>query len=105
MDTNKLLSSPAYLMFVEELDKHLSTAKAVLAALKPNTPLASADRTKLSTAFHTIRGGAGFFALVELASKAKDLEEMLQEAPGTDDTEDVRALVRDLDRVASCLPR
>jgi|GEM_PF-6080968 len=108
-------------MFVEELDKHLATATEILALLAPGAALTGAQRIKLSQAFHTIRGGAGFFELVDIGQIAKTLEELLHEPslnpsspkPGgtgitgltENDSEHVRGLVQRLLQIASCLPR
>ncbi len=104
-DNDKLLNSPAYLMFVEELDKHLAMAEEVVGRLDAGRHLTSAERTTLSTAFHTIRGGAGFFALTEIAQMAKHLEERLQTNPAKDDSAEIKALVQKLANLASSLPR
>ena len=108
-------------MFVEELDKHLATATKILAALAPGAALTDPQRITLSQAFHTIRGSAGFFELVEVAQIAKSLEELLQEPSRhqcsseladrgvtgltENDSEHVRGLVQQLLQIASCLPR
>jgi chemotaxis protein histidine kinase CheA len=113
VDAHKLLQSQAYKLFVEELDKHLAACEAVLTAQTARqAPLTTEERRKLSTAFHTIRGGAGFFALTDIAQTAKALEERLQQpalevSPGVveDDSVAVRALVQTIQKAASLLPR
>jgi len=105
VEKDKLLNSPAYRMFIEELDKHLKTASTVLSELAGNSALNTEQRTRLSTAFHTIRGGAGFFALSEIALCARTLEEKLGTAPVGNDTEEIRKLVHGLMEMALSLPR
>lgn len=69
----KLLGGVAYRMFCEELQKHLSAAERFFATDSWTTEALQ----EMSGRFHTIRGAAGFFKLVEVASIAGELEKAL----------------------------
>jgi chemotaxis protein histidine kinase CheA len=69
----KLLGGVAYRMFCEELKKHLSAAELFFEAQSWSAELLQ----EMSGRFHTIRGAAGFFKLVEVASIAGELEKAL----------------------------
>ena len=65
-------------LFVQELDEHSQLFESLLADLGTGNSLK--DETKLALCrerFHTIKGGAGFLGLEELASSAKRGEEIL----------------------------
>ena len=68
------LSSKAYLVFLDEVARYRERICTVLSALE----LDSSDlRRELSAVFHTIKGGAGFFGLDDLADTSAQLETML----------------------------
>jgi HPt (histidine-containing phosphotransfer) domain-containing protein len=69
----KLLKGVAYRMFVEEMQKHLLAAEAFF----ESGQWTAETLKEMSGRFHTIRGGAGFFKLVEIASLAGELEKGL----------------------------
>lgn len=71
------LESPAYRLFIEELDKHLRHAASFVIAGRLHV---SAEQAReLGASFHTIRGSAGFFGLAEVATNSQTLEEHLFE--------------------------
>ncbi len=72
-----LLKSRAYGIFVSEFGKHLSQVGEIF---KPEYQPSEQEITKAMTSFHTIRGGAGFFGLSEIARLAGELEELLSSA-------------------------
>ena len=63
--------SPAYRLFIEEVDKHIAFARehALSGTVTPEIA------KQLGASFHTIRGSAGFFSLEEIAALSKELEE------------------------------
>lgn len=65
------LASGAYALFVTELGRQLVRVRALLAE---ETPLRGERLRELMKTCHTIKGGAGFFGLVELMSAAGQLE-------------------------------
>lgn len=77
MDENKLILSNAYRIFFAEFDKHLTRARTAFTGLEQCT---DDERKVLSTAFHTIKGGAGFFALDDVARTAGTLEKLFAES-------------------------
>ena len=72
-DSYSLITSAAYKLFIEELERHLCDAKSIM---ETSATLNDDQRKKLGAAFHTIRGGAGFFKLSEISLVAQDLEEL-----------------------------
>lgn len=72
---NKLYLTNAYRIFFTEMEKHLGRAEEQFIALES----CDADqRKRLSMAFHTIKGGSGFFALSEVMALASSLEKLFQ---------------------------
>ena len=72
------LHTKAYAIFVAEVEKHLATLGAVLAA---ETVLTAAELKDARIRLHTIKGGAGFFTLTEIARLAGELEEVCKQPP------------------------
>jgi HPt (histidine-containing phosphotransfer) domain-containing protein len=69
----KLLGGVAYKMFCAEVEKHLSAADVFF-----GQESWTADALQeMSGRFHTIRGAAGFFKLVEVAAISGELEKAL----------------------------
>lgn len=68
------LSSNAYRIFVAELPQQLKRAEEVLEA---NIGVNPQQAKSLAAAFHTIKGGAGFFGLEQVYRLAGDLEKLL----------------------------
>lgn len=93
----------AYRVYLEETSKHLKEAALAFAredALSPE------DLYVLGARFHTIRGGAGFFGLSEIAAAARQLEELLGQ-PGLDlraERPTVDRLFEELSDLVSRLP-
>jgi chemotaxis protein histidine kinase CheA len=98
------LESPAYVLFIEEVDKHLHFAHTEFAS---KTSITAEAAKKLGAAFHTIRGSAGFFGLAEIAELAKGLEErFFALANGTNlDFEKSKESLEKLVALADKLPR
>lgn len=100
----KLLGGVAYRMFCEELHKHLSAAESFFAA----DPWTVEVLQEMSGRFHTIRGAAGFFKLVEVASIAGELEKALVAGSPSEVSaqgEYLRERYHKLREVAATLPR
>lgn len=107
MDQSSLdqrIKANAYRVFFAELEKHMLEICSTVAPGK--TPDGSALR-RVGTTFHTIRGGAGFFGLDELATAAGHLENLLLEDTkrACAELEKVRALVAEITLLAEKLPR
>lgn len=65
----------AYQLFKAEVRKHLATAVSVLSGAGDPDP---AELRRAVIAVHTLKGSAGFFGHVELASAARELEEKIR---------------------------
>jgi HPt (histidine-containing phosphotransfer) domain-containing protein len=98
-----LITSTAYRIFVEELAKHLAKADQVL--VSDGAP--ANDLRDASNCFHTIKGGAGFFGLSEIAKVAGELEKLLLtadfQAKGGFDRS--RNLVAQLHELSKAMPK
>lgn len=71
----------AAIIFLDELENHAQTLLPLLARLDGKTPLlVPTDLSKQKERFHTIKGGAGFLGLVDLAYSASRGEELLKQA-------------------------
>ena len=71
----KLLGGAAYRIFVDETAKHLSA----LAELLHQTTWTEEGIRGASARCHTIRGGAGFFRLTDVAARAGEIEGLLRD--------------------------
>jgi chemotaxis protein histidine kinase CheA len=67
----------AYVTYLSEVKRHLFEAKEAFA---PTKVLELRDLTEAKRKFHTIRGGAGFFGLEEIAKIAGEIEALLTNA-------------------------
>lgn len=97
--------SPAYRLFVEELDKHLLHA---LSHVSSDQLMVTAQQAHdLGANFHTIRGGAGFFGLKDIAQTAQSLEEHLGDVAngGSLDSHQAGRWILHLSSIAKNLPR
>ena len=72
---NDLILGNAYRMFVGEIAKHLAFSRELFWGSKTPGP---DQLIEASARFHTIRGGAGFFSLTDIASTAAKLENKLK---------------------------
>jgi chemotaxis protein histidine kinase CheA len=76
---SQLQNGKAYALFVSELDKHITEA-----ILKTNTQgqavITDNECNALRSTFHTIKGGAGFFGLNDIANVASNLENLFEMA-------------------------
>lgn len=70
----KLLRGAAYRIFFEEVQRHVDG----ITTLCNRADLSSQEVAEAAGRFHTIKGGAGFFKLVELAGVAGALENGLK---------------------------
>jgi chemotaxis protein histidine kinase CheA len=70
----KLLRGAAYRIFFDEVQKHLDG----ITVLCDRAELSAQEVAEAAGRFHTIKGGAGFFKLVELAGVAGALENGLK---------------------------
>ncbi len=72
------LTSKAYQVFLEEIGRYRKRVLTVLAV----PDLGSKDlRIELTALFHTVKGGAGFFGLDDLADTSAELERMFALEP------------------------
>lgn len=67
-------SGKAYRLFVEELAIHLTAAAT---SFSNDHVCCSTELKQLSSRFHTIKGGAGFFGLTDVQDLAGKLEDTL----------------------------
>lgn len=67
-------SSKAYGLFFSEVQKYLNQAAD---AFETPSTIDAEMLPRLSAAFHTVKGGAGFFGLHSLAEQAGELEDLL----------------------------
>lgn len=98
------IKANAYRLFFAELEKHLSKASSCLDSTEP--PPAESVR-EIGTAFHMIRGGAGFFGLDRLSELAARAEHLFLEglASSFDRLGEARDLVREVEALVDELPR
>ena len=99
----KLLGGTAYRIFCDELEKHLEATSTLFIT----TEWSPEQLEEAAARYHTIRGGAGFFNLSQLATLAGQLEKRLQ-GEQTEmliaEVENLRELDRQLREVASAIP-
>lgn len=98
-----LIGGKAYKLFQSELGKHLDSARSLV---KGNRLPSIDECYQAGASFHTIRGGAGFFGLTELAQVAGNLESMLMSGNKEmlDNFSEVRQLVDRIEALAAKLP-
>jgi len=72
-DISALQNLKAYRVFLEETGQHILKARNLINKNK-DVGLSVADLNELGRAFHTIKGGAGFFKLKEIELLAGELE-------------------------------
>lgn len=98
-----LIHSNAYKIFVAELQRHLNTTRQLFEA---NTQLSSDELYQAGASFHTIRGGAGFFCLEEIARIAGELEKQLMKGPLDLSAErnGIKAKIETLESLAAKIP-
>ncbi|MBN8550231.1 MAG: Hpt domain-containing protein [Deltaproteobacteria bacterium] len=107
MDQNSLdqrIKANAYRVFFAELEKHLAEISGVVAPGK--TPGGEVLR-RVGGTFHTIRGGAGFFGLEELAAVAGRIEDLLLQDTqlAKAEIDNVRRLVEEISSITRKLPK
>ena len=103
MDGATLLNSNAYRIFLTEIDKHLSRTSDLLTG---PIDLASDAPRRAAASFHTVKGGAGFFGLTEVAQIAARLEDLLNSDRLTEtDLSEAQTLIVTLKRLSLELPR
>ena len=95
--------SKALRIFVDEVSKHLSWAHSVFDQLRPVRKECYEEGVRR---FHTIKGGAGFFGLGDMADAAAQLEALLEETGGgmCEQLDEIRRSIEDLERCAASLP-
>ncbi len=99
--TNLSTSSTAYKIFLEELIKHLANTKELLAHPEP----LNSDQIRIvGSAFHTIKGGAGFFGLNEIADQAGVIESYFLKATSSFSESEAKELVATFEVLAEQLP-
>ena len=72
----QIILGKAYDVFIKELGKHMSQFDTLFHGDGPPT---RDDIVKASASFHTIKGGAGFFGLAQIAKAAAALENLLND--------------------------
>lgn len=99
-----LLQGRAYGIFVSEIGRHLRWAHNTFDA---NHDLESESLQEARRRFHTIKGGAGFFGLDEIASTAERLQKFFSNASSEiiDDMEQARKWIVELEQFAAQLPK
>lgn len=73
----QMLNLKAYQIFVNEVEKHLESANRIFDGKTVPSPEMV---YRAGASFHTIKGGAGFFGLNDIASTAAKLENLLHDA-------------------------
>lgn len=99
----KLLAGAAYKIFFEELHKHL----VATATLFDSTEWSPEQLKEAIGRFHTIRGSAGFFKFITLATSAGELEVLLQQGTSSDlagQIDRLRELYKQLSDAAATIP-
>lgn len=102
-DRGRQILGKAYRAFVEQLDGQLNLVHTTFDASSVDPDQVK----KASEVFHTIKGGAGFFGLQNVADIAADIEGRLND-PQLDlirGVERVRELIMQLERIAQNLPK
>jgi len=96
-------SGKAYEIFFAEFGRHLGAARTIL---KNPANLSSDDRFRLSASFHTIKGGAGFFGLSDIARISSILEKLFKNPDLKVETEifEIEGLIDELDSMGRLLP-
>lgn len=99
----ELLTSNAYKIFLSEFERHLAKSREVFADISLIEP---DDIYRCAGAFHTIKGGAGFFGLKQIADIAGQLEKILcnPELNLENDFEFVQELIFNLQKLGVELP-
>ena len=102
-DSSKFISIRAYRIFFDEVRRHIGQAQTTLLEFENMSP---DDMKRLACAFHTIRGGAGFFGLDQLSKVAGTLEETFGHSPAEviEQRADVIARISELAKIAAELP-
>lgn len=103
-DIDQAILGNAYKIFAVELARHLDRARATFSEERE---LTADDFLRVGAAFHTIKGGAGFFGLSDLAQTAARLEVILMGAKETLilDFDEVRSLMEKVEALAQGLPK
>lgn len=93
----------AYKIFISELETHLTEASEILAE---GEVLSEEQAESLQRRFHTVKGGAGFFGLTEIARVAGTLEDMLVDASASVITQldTIKGLIHELEESALKIP-
>ena len=99
--SNLSTSSKAYKIFLEELLKHLANAQAIFAS---DSEIDSEKIRIVGSAFHTIKGGAGFFGLSEVANLAGEIEGYFLKNNGDFSVEHAQRMISDFQLLADKLP-
>ena len=107
MDQNSVdqrIKANAYRVFFSELEKHMQD---VCATMAPGKRPDSKELRRVGATFHTIRGGAGFFGLEELATTAGQIENLLLQDTkrACADLESVRVLIEQISTITENLPK
>ncbi len=99
----KLLEGKAYALFCQELERHIAKGRRFILL---NEALTAPILGELSAAFHTVRGGAGFFGLDDMQRVAGELETIFgQEEFNLDmELEGIRALFSELISAQAKMP-
>lgn len=97
-----LMGGKAYRIFYDELHKHLKSVQFIVVD-EELPPLD--EHGRFSAVFHTIKGGAGFFGLKNIAQIAGDLEKILGATdPNSKNYEQIKSLLVSLQDLGSALP-
>lgn len=98
------IKAKAYQVFFVELERHM---QEICSAVAPNKTPDSKDLRKVGATLHTIRGGAGFFGLDELAAAAGSIENLLLQDTkrACAELDHVRALIEQVVVLTGKLPK
>lgn len=94
------LASRAYVLFRTELAEQLRQVEELMSR---DGVIRAEDAVAIGRTFHTIRGGAGFFGLIELARTAGELEKLFLDRLERDAAE-VARLLKSLRSLSTALP-
>lgn len=81
--STRVLHGKAYQLFIEEFSKHLEKYNQFF---RTGHKLTKQEISDAQIAFHTIKGGAGFFGLKLIASRAAAIEDLLSNPDFSFDT-------------------
>ena len=101
-DFEQRIKANAYKLFFGELQNHISKAGQILA---PERQPSDSELKQVGASFHTVRGGAGFFGLNEIAEISGRIEDLLLNAEAHLKVEAARGLLSQVTAMTGKLPK